>query len=124
MEYWVKELAHYVAAVCELICIFVLAMGAVKAIWRLAINWRIYDDQDVKQQIWIRFAGSIILALEFALAADIAGTAVSPSWDEIGQLAAIAAIRTFLNIFLEKDFESAREKGAEARARRKEKAEA
>lgn len=30
-------------------------------------------------------------------------TAISPSWNDIGQLAVIAVIRTFLNYFLEKD---------------------
>lgn len=43
------------------------------------------------------------LSLEFLLAADIVGTAVSPSWDAIGKLAAISAIRTFLNYFLERE---------------------
>jgi uncharacterized membrane protein len=47
----------------------------------------------------------LLLALEFALAADIIRSAISPSWGDIGQLAAIAAIRTFLNYFLEKDLE-------------------
>ena len=33
--------------------------------------------------------------------------AMSPTWLDIGQLGAIAVIRTFLNYFLEKDLESA-----------------
>ncbi len=41
--------------------------------------------------------------LEFQLAADILRTAVAPSFEEIGQLAAVAAIRTALNYFLERD---------------------
>jgi uncharacterized membrane protein len=32
---------------------------------------------------------------------------IAPRWQEIGQLAAIAAIRTALNYFLAKDIESA-----------------
>jgi len=32
-------------------------------------------------------------------------SAISPTWTEIGQLGAIAVIRTFLNYFLEKDVE-------------------
>lgn len=43
------------------------------------------------------------LSLEFLLAADIVGTAVSPNWDALGKLAAIAVIRTFLNYFLQKE---------------------
>ena len=37
------------------------------------------------------------------LGADILRTAVEPSWDEIGRLAAIAAIRTALNFFLQRE---------------------
>jgi uncharacterized membrane protein len=47
----------------------------------------------------------LILGLEFMLAADIVRRAISPAWQQIGQLAAIAVIRTFLNYFLEKDIE-------------------
>ena len=43
------------------------------------------------------------LALELTLAADILRTAVSPTWDEIGKLAAIATLRTALNYFLESE---------------------
>lgn len=42
----------------------------------------------------------LALALEFQLGADILSTAVAPSWTQIGQLAAIAVIRTGLNYFL------------------------
>jgi uncharacterized membrane protein len=56
-----------------------------------------------KRLAWVNFARWLVLALEFELAADIIRTAVSPTWDDIGQLGAIAAIRTFLNFFLERD---------------------
>ncbi len=42
----------------------------------------------------------LALALEFQLGADILSTAIAPSWDQIGKLAAIAVIRTVLNYFL------------------------
>ena len=51
----------------------------------------------------------LALGLEFQLAADILKTAVSPSWTDIEQLAAIAAIRTVLNFFLAKEIEKAAE---------------
>jgi uncharacterized membrane protein len=44
-----------------------------------------------------------LLALEFALAADILRTAVAPTWDDISKLAVIATIRTMLNYFLAKE---------------------
>ncbi|MGJ7416009.1 DUF1622 domain-containing protein [Streptomyces cinereoruber] len=42
----------------------------------------------------------LVLGLEFQLAGDVLRTAVAPSFTEIGQLAAVAAIRTVLNYFL------------------------
>ncbi|MFE9701425.1 DUF1622 domain-containing protein [Streptomyces sp. NPDC006270] len=42
----------------------------------------------------------LVLGLEFQLAGDVLRTAVAPSFTEIGQLAAIAGIRTVLNYFL------------------------
>ncbi len=48
----------------------------------------------------LTLARYLSLALEFQLAADILSTAISPSWDQIGKLAAIAVIRTGLNYFL------------------------
>ncbi len=44
----------------------------------------------------------LAVALEFELAADILRTAVAPTWTEIGQLAAIAVLRTALNYFLQR----------------------
>jgi uncharacterized membrane protein len=45
----------------------------------------------------------LVLGLEFQLAGDVLRTAISPSFEEIGQLAAIATIRTALNYFLSRE---------------------
>ena len=45
----------------------------------------------------------LALGLEFQLAGDVLRTAIAPSFSEIGQLAAIAAIRTALNFFLARE---------------------
>lgn len=50
----------------------------------------------------------LALGLEFQLAGDILRTAIAPSFAEIGQLAAIAAIRTALNYFLGREIEQER----------------
>lgn len=51
----------------------------------------------------VTFARYLTFALELQLAADILSTSVSPSWDQIGKLAAIAVIRTALNYFLRQE---------------------
>jgi uncharacterized membrane protein len=50
----------------------------------------------------------LALALEFQLGADILSTAIAPSWDAIGKLAAIAVIRTTLNYFLSREMQEER----------------
>ncbi|KAF0791616.1 DUF1622 domain-containing protein [Streptomyces sp. FR-008] len=50
----------------------------------------------------------LALGLEFQLAGDVLRTAIAPSFDQIGQLAAIAAIRTGLNFFLGREIEAER----------------
>ena len=56
----------------------------------------------------------LLLGLEFELAADIISSVVSPTWQDLGELGAIApVIRTFLNYFLERDLESAERGEAE-----------
>ncbi len=51
----------------------------------------------------------LALGLEFQLAGDVLRTAIAPSFDQIGQLAAIAAIRTGLNFFLGREIEAERQ---------------
>jgi uncharacterized membrane protein len=111
MEPILKDVAAVVALACELTAVGFVALGAAEALLRTAWRWRSYGDMAMKKDTWRRFAMAIILALEFALAADIARTAIAPSWREIGQLAAIAAIRTALNWFLERDLAEARDAG-------------
>ncbi len=50
----------------------------------------------------------LALGLEFQLASDVLRTAVAPSFRELGQLAAVAAIRTALNYFLSREIEEER----------------
>ncbi len=51
----------------------------------------------------------LAMGLEFQLASDILSTAVSPTFDELGKLAVVAAIRTALNYFLSREIRQERE---------------
>lgn len=56
--------------------------------------------EDRRISLRLRLGRWLALALEFLLAAVILRTAIAPTWDDIGKLAAIAALRTALNYFL------------------------
>lgn len=103
-----RVFASYVALALELAAILIVAGGATEAVILTARRLIGIDtDASSRRLIWIHFASWILLSLEFALGADVVGTAISPTWNAIAQLAAIAAIRTGLNYFLGRDIENA-----------------
>lgn len=88
--------------------VLVVAYGAAEGFVRLlGLVAKSPATHGARKEIWRRFGMWLLLGLEFELAADIIRSVVSPSWRDIGQLAAIAVIRTFLNFFLEQDLERA-----------------
>jgi uncharacterized membrane protein len=68
-----------------------------------------------RRDIWLRYARWLVAGLTFQLAADIIETSITPSWEEIARVGALAVIRTFLNFFLERDLTEVREREAQAR---------
>jgi uncharacterized membrane protein len=117
MEEFFHWFAGTVAICVEGAAALFIALGAAEALYLLVRRYAPHSPTSVasRKEIWVRFAVWLILALEFELAADVLHTAISPTWDDVGMLAAIAAIRTVLNYFLEKDIETyAREKPASA----------
>src|SRR5262245_52542984 len=105
MEELFKETASKIALSVELVAALLVAYGAIEALVGLLIPKRTPDTEPFhkRRKIFVRFGVWLILGLEFELAADIVRSAISPTWSQIGQLGAIAAIRTFLNYFLERD---------------------
>jgi uncharacterized membrane protein len=59
-----------------------------------------------KTQVRLVLGRWLAVALELELGADILNTAVTPTWTEIGKLAAIATLRTSLNYFLEREIDA------------------
>jgi uncharacterized membrane protein len=103
LEDFVKTFTLSVASVVEGISAIVVAHAILKALFsygRSSLSAKFSID---KLEIRLSLGKSLALALEFLLAADILRTAVAPNWDDIGQLAAIATLRTLLNYFLERE---------------------
>jgi uncharacterized membrane protein len=99
-----RTIAAYVALAVETAAVLIVAFGAAEAVLRtLAHSLSKQTDPHWLKPIWIRFGTWLLLSLQFALAADIVRSAISPDWEQIGHLAAIAVIRTFLSYFLERD---------------------
>ena len=82
---------------------------AIPSMWGDAVQGR-----DPREGIRLKLGRWLALALEFQLAADILKTAVAPTWDDIGKVAAIIALRTLLNFFLAREIENAERQRAGA----------
>lgn len=105
-----KELAEvitkHVSSLVEILAAIVISVSLLKFLFRYVINIFNPNDSSTNQSIRIQFGSSLTVALELLLAADILATAIAPTWDDIGKLAAIAVLRTGLNYFLERELKS------------------
>jgi uncharacterized membrane protein len=104
MENLLKSFWGMAATIVEGAAALLIAIGAAEA-FAMSL-WRFREPTAEKMRIWMHFATWLLLGLEFELAADVIRTAIAPTWSDIGQLASIAAIRTFLSYFLDKDIEN------------------
>ena len=99
-KWWIEHLAGGV----ELAAAVIIGLAAVEAVSKaLPLFLRRELPQEIKVDVRLSFGRWLALGLEFALAADILRTAIAPTWHEIGQLAAIAVLRTGLNYSLERE---------------------
>lgn len=107
MESLFRTIAGDAALLLELIVILLVLGGAAETLFQMARYWLGFGRAPgARRGLWMGFARWLVVALEFALGADIIRTAIAPTWTDIGQLAAIAAVRTGLGFFLEKDIDS------------------
>jgi len=102
-EEWLLDMAILFKIAIESIALLILALAVIKAVKELLFRRLRMEREEKLSQVRIDLGIALGLSLEFLLAADIAATAVSPSWSAVGKLAAISAIRTFLNFFLERE---------------------
>jgi uncharacterized membrane protein len=99
----VRDGVSVLVTVVEVCGAVIIAVGAIWAFIRavaVAIRTR---DPAAFVPVRLSLGQYLVLGLEFQLASDVLRTAISPSFNDIGQLAAIATIRTALNYFLSRE---------------------
>ena len=101
-----RAVAQMAATLVEGIGVAVVAVAVVLALRRYLRSLVRRATPFPPEALRLDLGRSLALALEFLLGADILRTAVEPTWEEIARLAAIAAIRTALNYFLQKELAS------------------
>ncbi len=112
MKDWLTVIAFNVVTIIQIMALLVVTFGTTQA---FVHSLRAMVNPSATGQHfhsgYIQFARWLVAGLTFQLAADIIETAFAPSWDEIGQLAAISAIRAFVNFFLERDMAQEEKRG-------------
>jgi len=109
MEEVLHEAAYFIALCLEGLALVAVVIGAVEATIGIVRHVRItHIGNAAKRAVWLEFARWLVAALTFQLAADVVNTTIAPTWDDIGRVAAIAAIRTFLTFFLDRDIDTIR----------------
>jgi uncharacterized membrane protein len=98
--------------VIDAIAVLIILVGTASAFISMLRVMRAQPAGHERRLVWISYARWLVAGLTFQLAADIIESALVESWDAVGRLAAIAAIRTFLNYFLERDIAEVRERDA------------
>lgn len=94
-------LAEALRLVLESLSVLTVLLGLVLTL-RQALRRRLLGTVRLELGRWLS------MALEFQLAADIVATTISPNGQQLIQLAAIALIRTFLNLALSREAQAER----------------
>jgi uncharacterized membrane protein len=103
MEMGLDAIVEYTARAIEFFGMLIIAHASVRTAYTYVREGLLHRSESCVPELRTSFARHLVLALEFALAGDIVQTIVSPTLEKVGLLAAIAALRTFLNFFLERE---------------------
>ena len=106
-EHFIASLALGLRQVLEGLSVVTVALGVLGSL-------RLVGRRRPLAAIRLYLGRWLSMALEFQLAADIVATTVNPNGDQLIQLAAVAVIRTFLNVFLAREI--AQERAVEPEA--------
>ena len=103
---WLDSTLHAISRCIEVGGISVIVLGGLVATAGFLRNFGRQGLDEGFRNYRNNLGRAILLGLEFLVAADIIGTvAVEPSYRNLGILAGIVAIRTFLSISLEVEIE-------------------
>ena len=103
MEEIAKNITLAVSHSVEILAAIIIGIAVLQVMLNYGKSSTKHNQTISKEAIRVQFGSSVAVALELMLGADVLATAVAPSWNDIGKLAAIAIIRTSLNYFLERE---------------------
>lgn len=117
-EQWLAQAVDLAVRLVEAAGALIIFVGAMVAFGRFVYAAVRTRDPESFVPVRLGLGRFLALGLEFQLASDILRTAIAPTLREIGELAAIVAIRTALNYFLGREIKQERAELARRRSGR------
>jgi len=107
MEHYVVIINSFVVSLCQLAAILVIVVGIAKSL-SIYIKDALFGTHSMAaiQESRLELGHSFSLGLGFLIGGSILKTTLAPTWNDIGQLTAIIAIRIILNYFLLKNIDA------------------
>jgi len=102
MEEWFRIGMGYLILLVEACGALVVVLGVVRAITEY-IRTLVRPESVLLASLRVRLGQSMVVGLEFQVAADILKTGLSPTWNDVLLLAALIGLRTVLNYILERE---------------------
>ena len=103
----ISDLNKVIVNICQILAMIVIMIGIFKAliiyVKDIFLTKKAFN---ALKESRLEIGHAFSLGLAFLIGASIIKTILAPTWNDIGQLAAIIAIRTALNFFLLRDVES------------------
>ncbi|MEE2034720.1 DUF1622 domain-containing protein [Rhodococcus chondri] len=94
----IETVLEHVGSAIDVVGVAIIVVGAAVSSWIALESWRRRNGTKIYEPYRRNLGRSILLGLEFLVAADIIKTvAVTPTFTSVGVLAIIVLIRTFLS---------------------------
>jgi uncharacterized membrane protein len=111
---------EWISLILEIASVLIIVIGLISVVI-FAVSNKFKSLTPLHIRVRLKFGGWLVLALEILLASDIIQTTVSPTYENLIKVGAIALIRTFLNYFLSKEIKEETEVAKELKETGKEK---
>ena len=114
LEEWLTIATKNVITVIDAMVLLIITVGTVQAfVQTIRVMLVPATGGHERRAVWLHYGRWLVAGLSFQLAADIINTSIAPTTEELARLGFVAAIRVFLNYFLERDISDLRKRQLE-----------
>ena len=105
---WLVAVTERAIVAIDGFALIIVVIGTIEALFATVRIVMRPAERAARWQMYAHYGRWLVAGLTFQLAADILETSITTTWQAVARLGAVAAIRTFLNYFLEQDMSEPR----------------